>query len=506
MNLRYDMISEPLIEFRHNQHLEDPHDGLTLFGPYDADMPSHPKSVTYGVIGTKEGLSLFERWSEVMNTPIIDEGETLRLWPPFPGFDAAFACEWPRRAAWTFELDEAELIKNSHHRDPYTRAFSIVSSYIEAFDVLTKRDEAFSVIICIVPDEVHRNCRPRSRPDEAWGILPKKAVRDYYQEGQVTLFEEWDPESRDHWSTDRYGMSVDFRRQIKARTLKYNIPIQIIRESTLTLAPVPFGGRTLTCLFDRAWNLSTGIYYKAGGKPWRLASAREGVCYIGISFKRTEPGKDSRTACCAAQMFLDTGDGIVFLGDEGPWYSPERRDFHLERRAAENLLAGILRTYNDLEGKRLKELFIHCRSQINREAFDGYRKACPKGVKLVGIKVRKEPWDLKLYRPGKMPVPRGSFVKWDRRCGYLWGTGFKPRLETYDGWEVPAPLKIIVQYGDASIRQVAEDILSLTKLNYNACKLGDSEPVTILFSDDVGEILVSNPKVHERRPQFKFYI
>jgi hypothetical protein len=52
----------------------------------------------------------------------------------------------------------------------------------------------------------------------------------------------------------------------------------------------------------------------------------------------------------------------------------------------------------------------------------------------------------------------------------------------------------------------SRDILGLTKLNYNACKLGDSEPVTIGFSDAVGEILVSNPRVTSPKPNFKFYI
>jgi len=41
-------------------------------------------------------------------------------------------------------------------------------------------------------------------------------------------------------------------------------------------------------------------------------------------------------------------------------------------------------------------------------------------------------------------------------------------------------------------KQVARDILGLTKLNYNACKLGESRPVTVGFSDAVGEILISN--------------
>jgi hypothetical protein len=71
---------------------------------------------------------------------------------------------------------------------------------------------------------------------------------------------------------------------------------------------------------------------------------------------------------------------------------------------------------------------------------------------------------------------------------------------------VPVPLRIDIQHGEADIVQVATDILSLTKLNYNACKLGDLQPVTIGFSDAVGEIVVSNPDIKARPPQFKFYI
>ena len=105
-----------------------------------------------------------------------------------------------------------------------------------------------------------------------------------------------------------------------------------------------------------------------------------------------------------------------------------------------------------------------------------------------------------------MPVLRGTCRKIDDKAGLLWGSGFKPRIATYDGWETPVPLRIDVQHGDAPIERVAQDIFGLTKLNYNACHLGESQPVTVKFSDAVGEILISNPTVSDRKPQFKFYI
>jgi len=207
-------------------------------------------------------------------------------------------------------------------------------------------------------------------------------------------------------------------------------------------------------------------------------------------------------------MFLDTGDGVVFLGDYGPWYSPQSKQFSLDKKAARRVLEGTLRTYAELEGKDLKEIFVHCRSTINREAFEGYSEACPDGVRLVGIRVRRDSDrpGFRLYRLGRMPVLRGTMLRLDERSCYLWASGFKPRIGTYDGYDVPIPLRIDVQYGQVPIEEVASDILALTKLNYNTCKIGESEPVTIRYSDAVGEILVSNPDIKTASPKFKFYI
>jgi hypothetical protein len=79
-------------------------------------------------------------------------------------------------------------------------------------------------------------------------------------------------------------------------------------------------------------------------------------------------------------------------------------------------------------------------------------------------------------------------------------------LRTYDGWDVPEPLRIKIQHGEADIKQVALDIFGLTKLNYNTCKLGESQPVTIHFCYAVGEILVANKGTKHFLPNFKYYV
>jgi hypothetical protein len=94
----------------------------------------------------------------------------------------------------------------------------------------------------------------------------------------------------------------------------------------------------------------------------------------------------------------------------------------------------------------------------------------------------------------------------DRRNAFLWTSGYVPKLQTYPGREVPTPLKVRVVFGDVAIEQVLEDILALTKLNFNTCIYGDGVPVTLRFADDVGEILTAIPGVTSKPLSFRHYV
>jgi hypothetical protein len=500
---RATLLGEPLLEFAYKQRMKDPHHGLALFGPYDMAAGSKPRKIKWGLIATKRGRENCIRWMERIQSGVYPgknaRGEDLdsRLWPVFPGFEAAFASSLLPAPAWFREVDEAKLAETCSNLDSKKRAYDAVEQYFSAVQLTEQKDEDFDVMLCIVPDFVYQNCRPNSVVAGGIGQHVSKREQAVRASGQISFFEYYDPAI--------YKYSEDFRRQLKARCMPFNIPLQLIRESTIT-EPRPGMRPTTSPASDVAWNLTTAMYYKSGGKPWKLAAARPGVCYIGVAFRRTDSSTFGRSACCAAQMFLDSGDGIVFLGRTGPWFSPARHQFHLSGGAAYDLLSGILKHYTELEGQPLTEIFLHCRSGISEEEFEGYRAACPVGVKLVGIRVHKETDGVKVFREGAYPVMRGTFWRVSDRSGYLFASGVVPNLGTYPGSEAPVPLRIDVQHGDSNIEQVAKDILGLTKLNYNACKVGDSEPITILFSDRVGEILVSNPAVKQRRTRFKFYI
>ena len=72
--------------------------------------------------------------------------------------------------------------------------------------------------------------------------------------------------------------------------------------------------------------------------------------------------------------------------------------------------------------------------------------------------------------------------------------------------EVPNPIFIEINKGEADIQQVLKDILALTKLNYNACIYADGEPVTLRFADKIGEILTASTDIKAPPLAFKYYI
>jgi hypothetical protein len=53
---------------------------------------------------------------------------------------------------------------------------------------------------------------------------------------------------------------------------------------------------------------------------------------------------------------------------------------------------------------------------------------------------------------------------------------------------VPNPLTVEIRQGTADIEKVMKDVMSLTKLNFNAAEYSDGLPVTLRFADLVGEV------------------
>ena len=54
--------------------------------------------------------------------------------------------------------------------------------------------------------------------------------------------------------------------------------------------------------------------------------------------------------------------------------------------------------------------------------------------------------------------------------------------------------------------QIAQEILALTKLDWNTTMFAGKEPITTAFSEDVGEILRELPVNMQPRTSYRFYM
>ncbi|WP_315777781.1 MULTISPECIES: hypothetical protein [unclassified Bradyrhizobium] len=499
-------IDEPRLSFGHDQCAEHPKDGLFLFGPVASGH--NPARMDVGVIATPAGLEKYSKW-------IASIEKFIDVPPPapnrkrndantfvWPGFEAVYGAAWPSRPFATCMIDAAELSRRILDADRHQAIYSAVALYEEALRKYLREEEARPQLwFAVVPEDVYKYGRPLSTVPVKLRTpgtrkLGMKAARAILTQGSMFLEE--------MQAAAVYEYELNFHNQLKARLMDTGQVIQVVKEATLD-PPTEKAKARMQDPATIAWNLSTTSYYKIGARPWRLADLRDGVCYVGLVFKRIDRPSGRDNACCGAQMFLGSGDGLVFRGAVGPWYSETKDAFHLDQDQAAKLMEMIVRAYKDNHGAPPSELFIHGKTNFDAEEWAGFASAVPHTTRLVGVQIRDNA-DIKVFRYGANAVLRGTAVVTSATSGYLWTRGYIPRLRTYPGREVPNPLSVQIRRGAADIEQVMRDVMSLTKLNFNAAEFCDGLPVTLRFADLVGEILTAGPITPHAPLPFKFYI
>lgn len=504
-------IAEPELQFAFGQAMAHPKDGLSLYGPLRGPLTGGRLRI--GVVATARGRRLYGKFSERLSKHIAPAKENDPNHTLFPGFQAVFGVEWPLEPAAYIEVNPADLDAAISMTDRHQAIHKAVSLYSDAI-AIHLRDDAEAHIdlwMAIVPEDVYKYCRPQSKSKKgSTEVAAPVALMDKKQATRL-LTNEPGLFAEDAQSAEIYLYELDFHNQLKARLLEHKASVQVVRETTLAPEEFPNAlGKPLRALQDSAtlaWNLATTCYFKAGGKPWQLANVRPGVCYVGVVFKQDASNPEPGMVCCGAQMFLESGDGVVFKGTPGRFKSEKGDDFHLPKDKAKALMSLVVEAYRKGHGGNApKELFIHGKTRFSNDEWEGFRETVPPETNVVCVRIREDS-GVKLYRHGPSAITRGmAWVKSETR-GYLWTKGYVPRLQTYAGREVPSPLTVEIARGYADIEQVMSDVLGLTKLNYNACIYGDGVPVTLRFADSVGEILTAAPRKNELPPlPFRYYI
>lgn len=519
-------IDEPELVFGFNQKTIDPRDGLILFGPFEKWGSGNYRNtftITVGLIGPRSSLNKYKSFVKEIKKPIISykrdkRGQLLSnevKRPSFPGFETVFNIHWPDNPDIFQEIKQIDIdtifTQSKYKR---VRTSKLVDLYLSKMLEASKGSETrVNIWFVIVPRRIYDNCRSikgfgkEFHQDSIYFFKDKRNK-------QLSLFTE----------KEMYGEEVslyldsssDFHHLLKARANQERLdaPLQIIVEPKLefrdieTNMPYTDDMKAFMC-----WSLSTTLYYKLGKKPWRLANIRPGVCYLGLVFKKFQTTIQKNMVCSAAQLFLSDGDGTVFRGNNGLWIGENPNEHHLDENESYNLMSLALNDYFDNNNSNPKELFVHGRAKFSDAEWKGFTKAINEhdpNIKLVGV-VIKDDAPLKLFRnveneKSNYGVMRGVAVIINEKEAYLFTRGFVPRLNSSTSLEIPNPLQIKITHGESEIMTVLEDIMKLTKLNYNTCIFGDGKPVTLRFSDTIGSILTATDNWKEERRQFQFYI
>jgi hypothetical protein len=360
-----------------------------------------------------------------------------------------------------------------------------------------------SVLVYALPEEIEEYCGISKRTRGA--KRPKKSEEEKRKqklaaEGQ-TFLTEWGFVIED--DTEDSLRSYDLWAALKGRAMDLGTPIQILQESTcravLNYSEV---SSDIEPPSSYAWNLSTALYYKASGRPWRLAKLTRGTCYVGVSFYKSRHELDEQLRTAMAQVFTHSGEGFVLRGGEAR-IQERTREAHLKKDQAFHLISEVIERFTKRTEAPPSRIVIHKSSFFSEDEIQGFSEAVG-NTPVDYVAIRQ--WSrFRFLRSGKYPVLRGTLVSLTPNDHLIFTHGYSPRLRSYPGHRVPSPL-FVQHQGDTEMEIISKEILGLTKLDWNTTSFNKKMPITLAFSRKVGLVLAEFPEDKEVRNHYKFYM
>lgn len=493
------VFEEPQLVFTRGAHHIDPRTGLELFGPYTLGPRHDPliSQITLGLVSARAVVPDARAWLARLRHPIANDGADPFTRPPFPGLaeGSSLRCPLVEGEALTRVISDTDLMKALAAKPLEARVREVTALYADALSRLARSEPRPNVVLLPISESTWDACIEDAGPRIDGRRLTSAQVA-HRARGQMFLGLFGSEE-------EEQPVIHDLRSALKREAMRLGLPVQLIRESTLS--PGRFRKRHLQDPATAAWNMATGLYYKAGGHPWRMASTASGTCYAGISFFLDRAAGTGMRAS-VAQIFSEQGEGLVMRGE--PYeISPGDRSPHLTEAASERTMRGLLELYQAQMHDRPRRVVVHKTSRFSAHEENGIRAALD-GIgqlDLVAI-APPEMGTLRLLRSGEYPTLRGTALRLEPEHWLLYTNGYVPYLRTYNGPHVPLPLEIQEMRGDTPEDDLLREILALSKMNWNSSAFSSALPITLLYAKRVGTILGELPSDETPRPEYRYYM
>ena len=471
-------ISEPNLEFGGGGLHPDIRFGLMDFGPQDLGQARRPEKIRIGIVGSPESIEGATTWLERCREGIPGkESSKKNLFPAFPGFNESVCFRS------TVSLDESltqtifpkEYVRSSKTWTYDDRIGHAARSFASGIDQLAEK----------VPDVILL-----AMPSELVAFLSEsEALR---------------PKSKDR-------LKLEFHDLVKGLSMKAGRPIQIIRPSTYDPSKRKSENdersenRSIQDEATRAWNIHTALYYKAGGFPYRVPRRESAysTCYIGICFF-VSPDK-TRVQTSVANVFNERGHGLAVKGKEAV-LSKDDRQPHLNAEDAAELVAECLSAYRAEHKTSPARVVIHKSSSFSPSEMEGFHQELDKADIQVRDFLSLRRSSTRLYRTGYYPPLRGTYLEADAESLFLYTRGSVDFYQEYPGMYVPRSLGVRVAEKSVAAKTLLEELLVLSKANWNNVQIDATMPVTITAARTVGDILRWLPNESPPQKSYRFYM
>jgi hypothetical protein len=490
-------LKPPKLQFGGASAHSDPKAGLLAAGPFDLRFGSARQDhVHVGIIGPSDQVAAARRWIDRCAGELPVLGEPSLLKKAFPGFTQAFhkTLIAPEGSSIEFRTGEESDLARALEGDPYDCFQRVVELYADAHLRLASRDlNRPDVVLVCFPDSVLSKVSTVERKASDYERKKAKGIRRTRGSGQMDLFDILDEVEQ----TPEDFLKRDLRLAVKARALRHRLPIQIVTEALLSDTARNQDPAS------RAWNFSVGLYYKAGGVPWRLPPEGPDTCFVGISFHHFRTTQRAIVRSSLAQAFSSDGEGFAIRGEGVPVEPEQGRNVHLSEQQSYNLARSVLAEYELRTGGSPLRVVLHKTSYFDPAEEAGFTAAL-RDTPVVSM-VTLVPSLFRLLRYGSYPPKVGTVCSVNNSRSFLFTSGFMPELGTYPGPHVPQPFEVRCVGAEDPI-VAAQDVLNLTRMNWNTAEIRGKWPVSLSFARRVGGILDEYGEDDLAETSFRYFV
>jgi argonaute-like protein implicated in RNA metabolism and viral defense len=250
------------------------------------------------------------------------------------------------------------------------------------------------------------------------------------------------------------------------------------------------------------WWLSLALYVKSMRTPWVLESLDPDTAFVGLGFSIDPSAKRGQHVVLGcSHIYSARGEGLQFRLSkiENPIF--RGRNAFMSKDDARRLGETIRQLFFDARLTLPHRVVLHKPTPFIRDEREGLCEGLGGVGNIEMIEIQRDNalryvssvWRNGRFDEDNFPVRRGTTVKLDDFTALIWVHGSTSAIDSQRRYfqgrrRIPAPILLRRYTGESDLNIVAQELLGLSKMNWNTFDLYTKEPATIHSSKEIARI------------------